>query len=111
MLFRCPRGEYVLWWDDYFSDGLVLPSFFSHVWQSPHAPQFPPQEQDGLPFFFFIISFATTAIKSIAITAVMIIVIIVPFVIVFDYLCDGIFSFAGEDSDFESEYGFLRTTI
>ena len=54
----------------------------SQVWHRPHAPQFPPQEQEELPFFFFIISFAITATKSIAITAAMIIVIRVPFVIV-----------------------------
>ena len=66
----------------------------------PHAPQFPPQEQEGLPFFFFIISFAITAIKSIAITAVMIIVITVPFVIVG-------FIFLMQPSDFHPKIRFF----
>lgn len=33
-----------------------------------HAPQLPPQEQEGLPFFLFIIITTTTAAKSAAMT-------------------------------------------
>ena len=86
--------------DDQLSDALPPSESLLYPWQSPHAPQFPPQEQEGLPFFFFIISFAITAIKSIAITAVMIIVITVPFVIVG-------FIFLMQPSDFHPKIRFF----
>ena len=48
-----------------------VPFFYFFILQAQpagHAPQFPPQEQEGLPFFLFIIIITTTKAKSAAMT-------------------------------------------